>query len=62
MNDFTISTSVENCARCGTNHTVVEFERLLRPVEDSDGTHWTHWAPCPTNKEPIIMKTIVTLT
>jgi hypothetical protein len=47
-------TLVRSCARCGGDHDV-EFKPLTHPVVDTDGTTWTHWAPCPVNGEPILM-------
>lgn len=44
------------CARCGGEHENIEFKPLTMPCEpDQDGTQITHWAPCPTNGEPILM-------
>lgn len=49
--------SVHGCARCGGGHVnKIEWRRLERPVVDGDGTTWTHWCPCPTNGEPILMR------
>ncbi len=49
--------SIRGCARChGPGHENVEWKPLTHPIEDSDGTEWTHWAPCPTNGEPILMR------
>lgn len=48
---------IDNCARCGGNHTEgVWFFRFTYPIQDKDGTLWTHWAACPTNGEPILAK------
>jgi len=38
------------CARCGKNHTNIIFQPLKRP-----GERHTHWAPCPTNGEPVML-------
>jgi hypothetical protein len=51
---------LRGCARChGDGHKQLVFRPLTHPVEMGDGTmtHWamTHWAPCPTNGEPILM-------
>lgn len=48
--------SIQSCARCGQDHTNLEFKQFTNPVEDSDGTMWTHWALCPVNGEPILLK------
>lgn len=45
-----IVTDVGNCARCGEDHSMVAFKRLTHPC-----LQFTHWAPCPTNGEPIMM-------
>lgn len=47
---------VGNCARCGMNHQSLRFERLLHEIRDSDGTVWTHWARCPTNGQPVLLR------
>jgi len=45
------------CARChGEGHENITWQPLTFPVPDTDGTEWTHWAPCPTNGEPILMR------
>ncbi len=50
-------TLVRGCARCGGVHEV-DFKRLTNPIEavDHDEVVYTHWAPCPTNGEPILMR------
>lgn len=45
-----------HCARCGSDHDNIYFWPLTHPIEDTDGTVWTMWAPCPTNGEPILLK------
>lgn len=50
-------TGIESCARCGGNHEQsVWFFKFTYPIQDSNGTLWTHWAVCPTNGEPILAK------
>ena len=39
------------CARCGHNHLNLSFRPLLHPCGNL-----THWVPCPTNGEPILMQ------
>lgn len=47
---------LKNCARCGETHADLPFKPLARPVyDDRDGELYTHWAPCPTNGDPIMM-------
>ena len=49
------------CARCGpdTPHPSdsLEFHAFTNaPIEDTDGTVWTHWALCPITGEPVLLK------
>lgn len=53
-----MKTDIKNCARCQQNHDRLEFEKFTNPIEDSDGTLWTHWALCPTNGEPVLLKVV----
>ena len=46
-------TDVFRCARCKKNHTNVEFKPFTYKP-----TKYTHWAICPNNGEPILMKLI----
>lgn len=52
-----ITTDVGSCARCGKDHTAVTFQPFARPIrKDGDGpVRYTHWAPCPSNGEPILL-------
>lgn len=50
-----IVTSICNCARCGQNHENLIFYKFTRPSGE-----YTHYAYCPTNGEPILMKIILT--
>lgn len=48
------------CARCdGDGHDQLTFQPLTHPVTIGPGTRaeivFTHWAPCPTNGEPILL-------
>lgn len=44
------------CARCGgSGHPEITFVKLTHAMELDDGSRGTHWAPCPTNGEPIIL-------
>ena len=45
-----VVTNVQTCARCGDNHDLVRFSQLTNPCGGL-----THWAPCPTNGEPIML-------
>lgn len=62
----TYTTSMPGCARCHGGHESVTFRRLTYPfrvyvTDNDDGSvladvEMTHWAPCPTNGEPILMR------
>lgn len=47
---------LRGCARCHKDHENMVWRPLQYPIEDPDGTHWTHWAPCPTNDQPVLMR------
>lgn len=50
---FTID--LHGCARCdGDGHPGIEFQPLTRPIE-AEGVAFTHWAPCPSTGEPIVV-------
>jgi len=54
----TITIDLRGCARChGDGHPQITFEPLTHPFVEDSGTELTHWAPCPTNGEPILMGT-----
>ena len=48
---------VTGCARCGGSHGGVVTRRMVRPFTpvEAGGLTWTHWAPCPTNGDPILI-------
>lgn len=46
--------NLTGCARCGGDHSVLVFRRLARGQTGVE--HYTHWARCPTNGEPILMR------
>lgn len=49
---------VVGCARChGDGHAGLKFMPLTYPYIEDGGTEMTHWAPCPTNGEPILLGT-----
>ena len=50
-----LAIDVANCARCGGDHKGLEFCELGRPMNDG-GTVWTHWAKCPDNCEPLMLR------
>lgn len=47
---------ISQCARCGDDHDDVEPKLMAQPFAppEADGLAWTHWAPCPTNGDPIL--------
>lgn len=49
---------ITKCVRCGDKHENLVFTSLSQPGNDPDD--WTHWAACPTNGEPILLKRIAT--
>lgn len=56
IEDDVIVTSIVGCARCwGEGHKNLTFRKLEHPVDDPTG-EYTHWAPCPTNGEPILLR------
>ena len=42
---------LRKCARCGSEHSDIEFEALERETFD----RFTHWAPCPNNGQPVLI-------
>jgi hypothetical protein len=52
---FTID--LHGCARChGNGHQGLVFRPLAYPVEVDLTRRLTHWAACPTNGEPILLR------
>lgn len=43
-----------HCARCGGDHENVDTKPFAQPFRLGVDT-WTHWAPCPTNGDPILV-------
>ncbi len=58
VGDVIVIPELKNCARCGETHdgSLLTFSKLTNPIEDPDGTKWTHWSPCPINGEPILLR------
>lgn len=48
--------SFDKCARCGEPHKNVTFKPLARPMPNEPSEPFTHWAPCPTNGEPLLCR------
>lgn len=54
--DGTLTTDLQGCARChGHGHRALTFRPLTHPYVEDSGLVMTHWAPCPTNGEPILL-------
>lgn len=52
---FTID--LNGCARCqGDGHPDLTFAPLTHDVELDEEEDFTHWAPCPANGEPILLR------
>lgn len=48
---------MRGCARChADHHPDVRFEPLTFPVELEGEGDLTHWAACPTNGQPILLR------
>jgi len=56
MDDLTF----DNCARCGERHEQLTPRRLAQPHDPSGPEVYTHWVPCPTNGEPILIAQVDT--
>lgn len=48
-----LTTDIEGCARCGGEHNQLAFTPFRRPMDE-----WTHWAMCPVNGEPIVLRMV----
>lgn len=49
-----IVTGIVFCARCGKKHRAIKFKKLTHPIVFGKKEYgW--WAPCPTNKQPILL-------
>lgn len=49
--------NIRQCARCGENHDKVEVRKFALygfAPKEAHPLVWTHWAPCPTNGDPIL--------
>jgi hypothetical protein len=57
LDDKSILVIVKSCARCGEDHTYLEFKLFTEPMVIAEIT-FTHWAVCPVTKEPILMRII----
>ena len=45
---------IKNCARCGHDHTKLEFKPFTVPVDIGDQS-LTYFSMCPNLQEPILM-------
>jgi hypothetical protein len=48
-------TPLRGCTRCGADHDSVSFVLLEQPVTNEVAVLFTHWAPCPTTGEPLLL-------
>jgi len=48
-----LTVEVDGCARCHGEHGEIDFLELTNPIDVGDAM-MTHWAPCPTNGQPIL--------
>jgi hypothetical protein len=58
MNDINVPI-LKDCARCGKTHKDLTFEELIFPIdfiEKKKRTVFTHFALCPNNKQPILLR------
>lgn len=56
VDDLEFTMDQRGCARCyGDGHPGITFKKLTYPV-DLVEPPFTHWAPCPTNGEPILLQ------
>jgi hypothetical protein len=48
---------INACSRCGEDHEHVVAKPMARPFAPPEAgvLAWTHWAPCPTNGDPILL-------
>lgn len=46
---------IQKCARCGLDHQDMIFDSFTVAIVTTDGTVYAWWAPCPTNREPILV-------
>ena len=52
-----VTLDLNGCARChGEGHKAITFEPLVYPVELGGEESFTHWALCPVNGEPILLR------
>lgn len=42
--------NIDNCVRCGETHLFLTFRKLKNKAGKA-----THWCPCPTTHEPIMV-------
>lgn len=50
---------LSDCSRCALAHRDLVFKQLTRPLYTENNREvYTHWTPCPTNGEPIMMRVL----
>lgn len=51
-----MKSDIANCARCGGSHCQLELQPLTQPVLYLGLAIATHFAPCPTNGQPVLVR------
>lgn len=56
--DFSATATVDvgGCARCGGDHDDLTFHPLAANIEEDGHVLATHWARCPSNGQPVLMR------
>jgi hypothetical protein len=54
MSTGELHVDITQCARCTGNHAALLFVPFRHPFSLT----WTHWAMCPTNGEPILLRIV----
>lgn len=53
-----MKTNITNCARCGGSHAQLDLQPLTQPVLYQGLPIATHFAPCPINHEPVLVRVL----
>ena len=48
--------TITGCARCGENHSSLQFKTLQRPMVITPQIVYSLWGLCPNTSEPIMMR------
>jgi len=52
-----LTTTVQNCARCGGSHRDMRFAKLDNPVEIK-GVEYTHAGLCTTTNQSVLLRVV----